>query len=656
MDFFGRQDIARKNSKILIFYYSIAVLAISSLIGLTLLFIKSWLLKSENIRHLQVDFFDPKLFLMGAGPVLILILLASFFKSLALSKGGGAMVAKSLGGREVDRSTNNHKERVLVNVIEEMSIASGVPVPSIFILDQEDDINAFAAGYTPSDAAIGVTNGCLNILNRDELQGVIAHEFSHILNGDMRLNIRMISVLFGILVLTLIGYFTLRLLPSGSSRRSSSKEGGGGGLAIILVIALAMMIFGFIGQITAKLIKAAVSRQREFLADASAVQFTRNPAGISGALKKIGGGAGSTISHHRAEEASHMFFGSCFKKKFINIFATHPPLEDRIRAIDGTFEGFISSRNQNFSQSHFGQTESMVSPLSGGQSISIENQKQEYGLKVLDQMGQICDEQMYVARGILSSINNSIINAVRDRDGAKVIAGFLLLSSDESTRERQTVIIKDFVGPIFDDLQGHIEEILESPSVTKIAIMDLCLPSLRSCSENEYDQFCNYIDMLILSDDQIDLFEFMIQRIIKRHLDKYFGRVKKSNSFRFVSLSNVKKECTVILSAMAGVGSAVKSESLEAFNNGALILENEGSGNLKMLEPGSCGINEIDKALDKLERCSSTLKKDILVACGTAALSDNHLSCLEIELLRAVADSIGTPIPPFVFRESENGH
>ena len=656
MDFFGRQDIARKNSKILIFYYSIAVLAISSLIGLTLLFIKSWLLKSENIRHLQVDFFDPKLFLMGAGPVLILILLASFFKSLALSKGGGAMVAKSLGGREVDRSTNNHKERVLVNVIEEMSIASGVPVPSIFILDQEDDINAFAAGYTPSDAAIGVTNGCLNILNRDELQGVIAHEFSHILNGDMRLNIRMISVLFGILVLTLIGYFTLRLLPSGSSRRSSSKEGGGGGLAIILVIALAMMIFGFIGQITAKLIKAAVSRQREFLADASAVQFTRNPAGISGALKKIGGGAGSTISHHRAEEASHMFFGSCFKKKFINIFATHPPLEDRIRAIDGTFEGFISSRNQNFSQSHFGQTESMVSSLSGGQSISIENQKQEYGLKVLDQMGQICDEQMYVARGILSSINNSIINAVRDRDGAKVIAGFLLLSSDESTRERQTVIIKDFVGPIFDDLQGHIEEILESPSATKIAIMDLCLPSLRSCSENEYDQFCNYIDMLILSDDQIDLFEFMIQRIIKRHLDQYFGRVKKSNSFRFVSLSNVKKECTVILSAMAGVGSAVKSESLEAFNNGALILENEGSGNLKMLEPGSCGINEIDKALDKLERCSSTLKKDILVACGTAALSDNHLSCLEIELLRVIADSIGTPIPPFVFRESENGH
>ena len=656
MDFFGRQDIARKNSKILIFYYSIAVLAISSLIGLTLLFIKSWLLKSENIRHLQVDFFDPKLFLMGAGPVLILILLASFFKSLALSKGGGAMVAKSLGGREVDRSTNNHKERVLVNVIEEMSIASGVPVPSIFILDQEDDINAFAAGYTPSDAAIGVTNGCLNILNRDELQGVIAHEFSHILNGDMRLNIRMISVLFGILVLTLIGYFTLRLLPSGSSRRSSSKEGGGGGLAIILVIALAMMIFGFIGQITAKLIKAAVSRQREFLADASAVQFTRNPAGISGALKKIGGGAGSTISHHRAEEASHMFFGSCFKKKFINIFATHPPLEDRIRAIDGTFEGFISSRNQNFSQSHFGQTESMVSSLSGGQSISIENQKQEYGLKVLDQMGQICDEQMYVARGILSSINNSIINAVRDRDGAKVIAGFLLLSSDESTRERQTVIIKDFVGPIFDDLQAHIEEILESPSATKIAIMDLCLPSLRSCSENEYDQFCNYIDMLILADDQIDLFEFMIQRIIKRHLDKYFGRVKKSNSFRFVSLSNVKKECTIILSAMAGVGSTVKSESLEAFNNGALILENEGSGNLKMLEPGSCGINEIDKALDKLERCSSTLKKDILVACGTAALSDNHLSCLEIELLRAVADSMGTPIPPFVFRESENGH
>ena len=223
MDFFVRQDIARKNSKILIFYYSIAVLGISSLIGLTVLFIRSWLLEAERIPHLELDFFDLRVFTLSAGPVLILILLASFFKSLALSKGGGAMVAKSLGGREVDRSTNNHKERILVNVVEEMSIASGVPVPSIFILDQEDDINAFAAGYTPSDAAIGVTSGCLNILNRDELQGVIAHEFSHILNGDMRLNIRMISVLFGILVLTLIGYFTIRFLPWGSSGRSSSN-------------------------------------------------------------------------------------------------------------------------------------------------------------------------------------------------------------------------------------------------------------------------------------------------------------------------------------------------------------------------------------------------------------------------------------------------
>ena len=487
MDFFVRQDIARKNSKILIFYYSVAVLGISFLIGLTVLFIRSWLLESEGIRYLEesINFFDLKVFLLSAGPVLVLILLASFFKSLALSKGGGAMVAKSLGGREVDRSTNNHNERVLVNVIEEMSIASGVPVPSIFILDQEDDINAFAAGYTPSDAAIGVTSGCLNMLNRDELQGVIAHEFSHILNGDMRLNIRMISILFGILVLTLIGYFTIRFLPWGSSRRSSSnsKEGNGGGLAIILIIALAMMIFGFIGQIMAKLIKAAVSRQREFLADASAVQFTRNPAGISGALKKIGGGAGSIISHHRAEEASHMFFGSCFKKKFINIFATHPPLEDRIRAIDGTFDGFDFIDNQDHTHSQSEQTESGISSFSGGDSNLINDESQQHRLNSLEQLGQINEEQLYVARGILSTINDKIIDAVRDKSGAKVVAGFLLLSSDELIKKKQIVIINDFFGPSFDDLEFHINEISDSPSATKMALMDLCLPSLRNCSE-----------------------------------------------------------------------------------------------------------------------------------------------------------------------------
>ena len=660
MDFFVRQDIARKNSKILIFYYSVAVLGISFLIGLTVLFIRSWLLESEGIRYLEesINFFDLKVFLLSAGPVLVLILLASFFKSLALSKGGGAMVAKSLGGREVDRSTNNHNERVLVNVIEEMSIASGVPVPSIFILDQEDDINAFAAGYTPSDAAIGVTSGCLNMLNRDELQGVIAHEFSHILNGDMRLNIRMISILFGILVLTLIGYFTIRFLPWGSSRRSSSnsKEGNGGGLAIILIIALAMMIFGFIGQIMAKLIKAAVSRQREFLADASAVQFTRNPAGISGALKKIGGGAGSIISHHRAEEASHMFFGSCFKKKFINIFATHPPLEDRIRAIDGTFDGFDFIDNQDHTHSQSEQTESGISSFSGGDSNLINDESQQHRLNSLEQLGQINEEQLYVARGILSTINDKIIDAVRDKSGAKVVAGFLLLSSDELIKKKQIVIINDFVGPSFDDLEFHINEISDSPSATKMALMDLCLPSLRNCSENEYDQFCNYVDALIFADDQVDLFEYMVQRIIRRHLDKYFGRVKKMSAFRYVSLSNVNNECSLILSAMAGVGSAIKSESQEAFSNGAFILESEGSGNLKLLEQDQFGLHEIDQALDTLEKCSGILKKKILVACGTAALSDNHINCLEIELLRAIADSIGTPIPPFVFRETDNGH
>ena len=661
MNFFESQDLARRNSKILIFYYLIAVLGISSLIGLSVLYARSWLLESEGgMRHLgeSVNFFDLKVFLLSAGPVLALILLASFFKSLALSKGGGAMVAKSLGGREVDRSTNNHKERVLVNVIEEMSIASGVPVPSIFILDQEDDINAFAAGYTPSDAAIGVTSGCLNFLNRDELQGVIAHEFSHILNGDMKLNIRMISVLFGILVLTLIGYFTIRFLPWGSSRRSrsNSKEENGGGLAIIFFIALTLLIFGFIGQIMAKLIKAAVSRQREFLADASAVQFTRNPAGISGALKKIGGGAGSLIGHHRAEEASHMFFGSCFKKKYINIFATHPPLEDRIKAIDGRFEGFDSLETQGYLRGQFDQNESIISSFSGGNSNSINIESDQYGLDSLEQMGQINEEQLHVARGILSDIDSRIIDAVHDRSGAKVIFGFLLLSSNESIKQKQIVIINDFFGPTFDDLEVHILGVSNSPSSTKIALMDLCIPSLRNCSESEYDQFCDFIDMLINTDGHVDLFEYMIQRIIKRHLDKYFGRIKKTGSFRYISLSNVNNECAVILSAMAGVGSAIKTESQEAFNNGSLILENEGSGNLKMLDQKTCGLHEIDQALDALEKCTAKLKKRILVACGTAALSDNYLTCLELELLRAIADSLGTPIPPFVFRETQNGH
>ena len=349
MDFFERQDQARRSTRRLIVYFIMAVILIilSIYIAAIAIFL-GFNLNADS--ELPFEWWNSELFLWITGATVSVVVIGSLYKIFALSQ-GGVVVARSLGGRLIESNTPNPQERRLLNVVEEMAIASGTPVPSVFLLEKEKSINAFAAGFTPTDAVIGVTQGTLQILSRHELQGVIAHEFSHILNGDMRLNIRLIGVLNGILVIAMIGYAILR----GTSRSSSSKKGGGGA---VLAFGAALFIIGYVGVFFGKLIKSAVSRQREFLADASAVQFTRNPDGLAGALKKIGGLVhGSRIKSSKAEEASHLFFSDGMHGKaspFLSMrnhkppvqtrsafsfMATHPPLETRIKRIDPSFRG-----------------------------------------------------------------------------------------------------------------------------------------------------------------------------------------------------------------------------------------------------------------------------------------------------------------------------
>jgi Zn-dependent protease with chaperone function len=267
---------------------------------------------------------QPRLGFWVVSVTLLVVFIGSITKIIALANGGSS-VAENLGGRLINASTTDRDERRLINVVEEISIASGVPVPQVYILDREKGINAFAAGYSPNDAVVAVTRNCLKLLNRDELQGVIAHEFSHILNGDMRLNIRLIGFLSGIMIIANIGYLILR------SRTGSRKSG-----AQIVLIGVGLLIIGFVGQLFGRMIQAAVSRQREYFADASSVQFTRNPKGLAGALKKIGGFmAGSRVQSPNASEICHMFFGKAIR----TLFATHPPLTDRIYRLQPDFDG-----------------------------------------------------------------------------------------------------------------------------------------------------------------------------------------------------------------------------------------------------------------------------------------------------------------------------
>ena len=319
MNFFEHQAAARRASTRLVVLFALAVIGIVLAVDFA-----SWIVFSGAGRR---EGGSGALLVFTTFATLAIIGLGSLYRIASL-RGGGEPVALQFGGVPVPEDTSDFNLRRLRNVVEEIAIASGVPVPKIYVLEQETAINAFAAGYSPSDAVIAVTRGALDRLNRDELQGVIAHEFSHILNGDMRLNIRLMGILFGILMLAIIGR---KVLQFGGRGRDSR------GAAAILMAALVAMIVGYIGLFFARMIKAGVSRTRESLADASAVQFTRQTQGLAGALKKIAGIAEGSKLNDRAdaEEASHMLFGDGVG--FSGLFATHPPLLKRIQALEPQF-------------------------------------------------------------------------------------------------------------------------------------------------------------------------------------------------------------------------------------------------------------------------------------------------------------------------------
>jgi Zn-dependent protease with chaperone function len=338
MDFFQRQDNARRRTRWLVAYF------MGAIFGLACTFYIVSLAPYFHAHPEQAgSFWHPQLFQWVVGVVLVITAAGSVTKFAKLRKGGKA-IALALDGRPLTATPAiDPDERELQNIVEEMSIASGLPMPAIYVLDREPGINAFAAGFRPEDAVVGVTKGAMEFLTRDELQGIIAHEFSHILNGDMRLNLRLVSWLHGILWIALIGRGLLegarRCIPWNSEENDLKKAGLG---LFFIGSFVGMIIFGVgsAGAFFGRLIKSAVARQRELLADAAAVQFTRNPMGLANALKKIGGlGHGSRVRSPMAEEASHMFFGNGLRTSWFGFFSTHPPLKKRIKLLDPTFDG-----------------------------------------------------------------------------------------------------------------------------------------------------------------------------------------------------------------------------------------------------------------------------------------------------------------------------
>lgn len=659
MDFFEHQEQARKKTHLLLFYFILAILGIIlAVYGLTMViysFVEPEKGALGTLDQGILALWNPTILLFAAGGTSLVVFLASSFKTMQLS-GGGSVVARDLGGRELDINATDFHERRLLNLVEEMAIAAGVPVPTVYVMDSEDSINAFAAGKTPSDAVIGVTRGCMTLLTRDELQGVIAHEFSHILNGDMRLNIRLMGLLFGILFLSLIGQLILRSSFRGNVS-SNRKEGAGLAMAM-LVAGLGLLLIGYVGSFFANLIKASISRQREFLADASAVQFTRNPDGLAGALMKIGGlSAGSSMENPMAKEASHLFFGSAYKGQFL---ATHPPLAERIGRLlpywDGKFREvslrpITESSDHSMPRSDSARRQRMPLPpmLPGMMLDAGAGDRPLNTAEAIESLHSVHPEHVELGREMREGLPEHWINACRSRSGSQSLIFALLLTQDESLRKVELRRLREdtdeetylAVTQFFPELNGiH--------SAIKIALIDLAIPALRHLSPDEYRRFKTIIQRLIESDGNVDLFEFMLLQVVTRHLDTHFEK-RGPERIRFTRMSQLGGEAGTLLSTLAAMSHPEDSLAIkDAFDAATRHLQSHFLIEIPFKSGNECGLDQIKEALERFAHSTPLLKRGLIESCSISVMADEGVSSREAELIRAVADAIGCPIPPFL--------
>ena len=662
MDFFEAQARARTRTKRLVLLFVLAVLGTvaTGYIAALLVLGQTGRFERHGRRSAYAaqsaeprGWWDPGLLAGVAAGTVAVVGLASLFKWSQMRDGGSA-VAERAGGRAVDPKTTDLRERKLLNVVEEMSIAAGIPMPAVYVLEDEPGLNAFAAGLTTSDAAVAVTRGTLDKLTRDELQGVIGHEFSHILNGDMQLNLRITAIVFGILVIGLIGRGLLSTLGRG---RLGGGRNKGGGIAVLLAVGLALLIVGYVGYFFGRLIQAAVSRQREFLADASAVQFTRNPSGIAGALRKIGGFAlgGNVVGPH-TEEIGHFFFAQAFRSNFGGLWATHPPLDERIRAIDPQWDGklfepeaVVDVAHESFATAGFG----------GGQRFSADETVARIHeiqpdlpppilpvapvpfkpARIVADIGALTDSHFRHAQLLLESVPARLRESTRDLASAQVLVYGLLLGGTREERDRQQQLVAQHAGPEAASALAALRPALSVlDPVARLPLLQLSLPVLRTLAGADLARFVATLDELVHADGRVTVFEFAVQKMLARQL--HLAR-QPAGRVQFDSFDAVSDAIGVVLSALAQLSA---KDSAPAFAEGAGQLPVI-RDRLQLLAPDACGLEALDAALDRLAVSSLPIKQRLLVAAGHVIAADGIITVEEGELFRALVATLDCPMP-----------
>jgi Zn-dependent protease with chaperone function len=603
-NFFAAQDAARRRSRRLV------ALFLASLVGLIMAIYMAVVALLRFGADINV-WWQPDTFVWVAGITTLVVGLSSLGKIMSLRAGGG-VVARSVGGRRLDPTTRDHHERRLTNIVEEMSIAAGVPMPEIYVLDEEDSINAFAAGFSPQDAAVAVTRGCLEKLNRDELQGVVAHEFAHILNGDMRLNIQLIGLVFGLLVLSIIGQGLLRsAFYSNAGRRRSDNKEGGGLVLLIIGLGLILLLAGWLGVLFGRLLQSAVSRQREFLADASAVQFTRHPQGLAGALRKIGTNS-SRVSNEHSQDVAHLLFASGLRAGWAGLFATHPPLDERIRAIDPAWDGSFESTPPPLPEI------STPPPLPTNQAAFPDifagaafagTVQLEHAHAVRQDLAVLLDDQWQ--------------NPATARD---LVLAMLPLLPNETDNET---------------MRALREKISSIPPVRRLALVGMLHPALRQLDSEVRLSLIARLDLLLEGDHGLDAFQFGVCWIVRRDLRR--SEKPPDRSLRLDDRpSDFAHSVSVLLASLVHVGHPEEN----AAGHFAEAIQHSPAFVSVARYPGQWpDVTELDRALIHLGGASFGLRHQIIDAATAAVIKDQQITEDEAALMQLVSMALDCPAP-----------
>ena len=653
MNFFEHQEQARKQSRWIILAFIGVALLIVMAVNLLVLVVIGIVpeLNSVTASHPQgllSALSNPEFWMSNSKAVLAssvgtggVIGLASLGKIASLRSGGGK-VARDMGATLVPPDTRDPLRRRLYNVVEEIALASGTPVPEVYVMENEPGINAFAAGYTPADAAVAVTQGTLEKLNRSELQGVMAHEFSHIFNGDMRINIRMMGIIFGIMVIAIVGR---KFLYSSRYRVSSSKGNNAGA---VIAIGAALMIVGYVGLFFARWMKSALSRQREYLADASAVQFTRDPIGISGALKKIAAYNHSSYLKNDSEEVSHMLFGSGYRSL---MFATHPPLEKRIQRLE---RGFDANELERLAVRLKEQERREHLQASEAEAEQARKKKGKTKSGFFDVQGMIEDignpdvERIMAAAVLTASIPDSLVTSAHSLEWAPEVLFYCLLDNDEATRELQFLAVVEEMGDISEKKLQHIFKTNGVPEIDhRLPLLEMSFPALKRRPISDIEKILKTVDRLAAADNQVDSFEYLLSRLIRQYLhDAHLPNRRAVNGKK--KLNACVQELSMVVSVLASHGvNRTTAQGLQdaqrAFRAG---METAGIKHTNLTFNDNWQA-DLDKALDSLAQLTAKEKESLIQALSNTVLADKKVVTAEQEMMRVICSLLHVPLPLF---------